>query len=99
MRVGWSGETSTNIWQKADIELEEDDLSRLLREADLPEGLAVRLPAKVCYQLMQNEAEIMLMTKLMNLGYPDVQANERIAQLLRANEAIITAIKSKLQPA
>lgn len=99
VRVGWSGETSNNVWQKVDIELEEDDLARLLREADFPEGLAARLPAKVCYQLMQNEGEVMLLSKLKNFGYPVEQANARIAVLVGSSQQIIEAVKSKLQPA
>lgn len=98
VRLGWSGETSNNTWQKVDVELEEEDLIRLLREADLPDELNQRLPAKVCYQLLQNEGEILLLLKLKNLGYPAEQADTRIGQLLAVSRDIVEAIKTKLQP-
>lgn len=99
VRVGWSGETSTNVWQKVDVELEEEDLHRVIHTAKLPDELIGRLPAKVCYQLLQNEAETMLLTKLSTLGYPQEQASSRIAQLSNGSAEILSAIRSQLSPA
>jgi len=97
VRMGWSGETESNVWQKLDVELEQDDLVRIFRENDLPDGLHERLPTKVCYQLLQNEAEILLVTKLKALGYPNEPANARIAVALGSTNEIISTIKQKLQ--
>jgi hypothetical protein len=99
VRLGWSGETSDNVWQKVDVELEEDDLARILREAEMPEGLSARLPAKVCYQLMQNEAEFMLLGKLKFLGYPVDKAQARQAVLLGSTQEILTSISAMLSAA
>lgn len=93
VRLGWSGETESNTWHKVDIELEEEDLTRLLRENQLPEELSARLPTKVCFQLMQNDAEVLLLAKLRNLGYPHDKANARIATLIDGSNEIIAAVK------
>lgn len=97
--MGWSGETEPNTWQKVDIELEEEDLNRLMQQNDLPAGLHGRLPTKVCYQLLQNEAEMMLLTKLRTVGYPQDKASARLAVLIGGNNAIIESIKKMLAPA
>lgn len=96
VRMGWSGETESNTWQKLDIELEQDDLIRIFRENDLPDGLHERLPTKVCYTLLQNEAETLLLGKLRAYGYPADKANARIAWLLGSTNEIVTTIKNKL---
>ena len=95
--MGWSGETESNVWQKLDVELEQDDLVRIFRENDLPDGLHERLPTKVCYQLLQNEAETLLLTKLKSIGYPVETANARIAVMLGSTNEIVNTIKTKLQ--
>lgn len=97
VRMGWSGETESNVWQKLDVELEQDDLVRIFRENDLPDGLHERLPTKVCFQLLQNEAETLLLGKLRRMGYPEGTANARIAQLLGSTGEIVATIKQKLQ--
>lgn len=99
VRVGWSGETADKVWQKTDVELEEQDLQRVIREADLPEDLAERLPAKVCFQLLQNEAEMMLLSKLRFFGYPPEKATARTAVLLGSTTEILNAIRAQLAPA
>lgn len=99
VRVGWSGETTSNIWQKVDVELEEEDLRRVINTAKLPEDLLSRLPAKICYQLLQNEAETMLLTKLLGFGYPQEKASSRIAELSGSSTDILTAIRAQLAPA
>lgn len=96
VRMGWSGETESNIWQKADVELEQDDLVRLFREHDLPDGLHERLPTKVCFQLLQMEAEMCLLTKLRTMGYPVGRANDRLAHLMTATTEIVATIKDRL---
>jgi hypothetical protein len=99
VRMGWSGETDTNTWHKVDIELEQEDMLRLFREHDLQVELNERLPTKVCFQLLQNEAEMLLLRKLITLGYPVAKANARIAVALGSTHEIVTAIKAQLTPA
>lgn len=99
IRVGWSGETQTNVWQKVSIELEQEDLLRLFRENELPEELNERVPTKVCYQLLQNEAESLLLNKLKFLGFPPDKAAARTAVLAGSSAEIISTIKARLAAA
>jgi hypothetical protein len=94
--MGWSGETSNNIWQKVDIELEQEDLIRVFREKDLPPDLVDRLPTRVCFQLLQNEAESLLLRKLEGLGYDRAASGARIATMTAQNNEIVGAIKQQL---
>lgn len=96
VRVGWSGEIEGN-WHKADVELEEEDLTRVLVDSDLPAQLRTRLPLRVAYQLLANDAEMLLLNKLdSSFGYPRDKAEDRIDALTKRNEAIIAAIKANV---
>lgn len=99
VRMGWSGETSSNIWQKVDIELENEDLVRVFREKDLPPDLVDRLPTRVCFQLLQNEAESLLLRKLEGLGYDKATSAARLAAMVQQNEEIVSAVKAQLAAA
>lgn len=96
IRVGWSGETQSNRWEKVDVELEEEDLQRLVRENGFPEDLHNRLPVKVCFQLLQNEAEVLLLSKLKMLGYPIDKASARMAVLMGSTQEIVGQIRERL---
>jgi hypothetical protein len=95
VRVGWSGEIDGK-WQKADVELEEDDVTRLLADNELPEQLRTRLPVTVAYQLLANQAEMLLLNKLDGLGYPRDKGERRIDALTNRNTAILDAIRSSI---
>ena len=99
VRMGWSGETESNVWQKISVELEEQDLDRIVMENELPGGIQANLPAIVCFKLLQNNAEILLLNKLVGLGYPTGKAAARIAVLTNENNEIANAVKKKLTPA
>ena len=94
--MGWSGETQPNTWQKLDVELEQEDLERIFRENDLPDGLSDKLPTKVCFTLLNNEAEALLLNKLRTMGYPADKASARMAVLLGSTTEIVTTIKERL---
>lgn len=94
--MGWSGETATGTWQKVDIELSEEDLSRLMLEKGFDEKLPARLPVKICYQLLQNEAEVLLLSKLKTIGYPQDQATARQAVLVGSTQQIVEAIQNQI---
>ncbi len=98
IRMGWSGETSANIWQRVDVQLDQEDLIRILRENDLPTELAERLPTRVLFQLVQNEAEFLLLSKLKTLGFPAEQFMDRQGELVGSTGEIIDAIKNQLAP-
>lgn len=99
VRMGWSGETQTNVWQKVNVELEQEDLLRLLVEYQIPDELVTRLPTKLLFQLLQNEAECLLLNKLRTLGYPPDKANARMAVLLGQTNEIVAAVRDQLVPA
>ncbi len=99
VRVGWSGETEPNQWNKADVTVDEGDLDRLLNEAGLPGGLSGKLPTRLVFQLLQNEAEGLLMTRLMGHGFPAERAQARIAAVNTTNGNIIDQIKKQLAAA
>ena len=61
---GWSGEIAPNVWAKADVELEEDDLRRLAAEVKIPLDDLPRLPVTFVYRLLEVQAEILLISKL-----------------------------------
>ncbi len=98
-RMGWSGEVSNGRWEKLDVELDSDDLLRILRENDLPEDLLLRLPTRLCFQLIQNETEFLLLNKLKDIGFPDAKLRPRQADLIASTGEIIDAIKKQLAPA
>lgn len=99
VKMGWSGEIEADRWQKLDVGLEQEDLVRLLVENDIPAQLVDRLPTRVLFQLLQNEAEILLLNKLKAMGYPADQANARTGILLGQNQEIVTAIRNQLAAA
>lgn len=98
VRQGWSGETETNVWQKVDIDLDETDLFRLFNGAggynNFPTLSA--LGTEVAHKLLSNEAEILLLNKLVDLGYPKDTAKERQSLLTGQNQAIIAALKKTM---
>lgn len=97
VRLGWSGEIEPNVWRKADVTMDDFDLDRLLTQAGLPSFDTGALSTKVCFQLLQAEAELLLMGKLMNLGYPKAKASAKILQLEAENTHILKAIKAKFE--
>lgn len=94
VRQGWSGEVAPNTWAKADIELEEDDLRRLLiAEGVLPSQYDLRLilPPIDAYRLLEIEAEILLSLKLITRYGMDGAA--KLEQLRQAKAKIISQVK------
>lgn len=96
VRVGWSGETEPNQWKKADVTVDEGDLARILSEHGILNDIADRLPTRLVFHLMQNEAEILLMMRLIGQGYPTDKANARIAALNGTNDGILEQIKKQM---
>jgi hypothetical protein len=96
VRLGWSGETAATTWQKVDIQLEQVDLERLFVENGMAAEINTRLPTRVCYQLLQNEAERLLLSKLTTFGYPSDKASARAAVLAGQSAEIIDQIQKKL---
>lgn len=94
VRLGWSGETQTNVWEKADVELDETDLVRVLMSAGLPQDSVMsQMRTQIAYTLLCNEAEFMLLGRLKEVGYPRDKANTRQNLLTGQNTAILGALK------
>lgn len=90
VRHGWSGEVKPNVWGKASVELEEDDLRRLLVQAGLPGDHPVSVAN--AYQLLEVEAERLLTAKLISrYGYDGA---EQLAALGAQREALFTKLKA-----
>lgn len=87
VRHGWSGEISKNQWVKLNVELEEDDLRRILVPLDINPAT---LPVAVAYQLLDIEAELALTHKLTKYG---MKAEARVGELHEARTKIITGLK------
>lgn len=99
VRTGWSGEVEPNVWRKVDVELEEEDLHRLMLEHSLPEYFHERLPVVVAFELLQAHSEILLLRKLTTLGYPADKATARIRELAEAMATVIAQAQQKLADA
>lgn len=90
MRIGhgWSGEIATNRWVKLKVELDENDLIRLLREAGLSSETQLRTVD--AFRLLDAEAERLLLAKMIErYGYPEEQGRQQIADLLSAKKNVI----------
>jgi hypothetical protein len=65
VRQGWSGEVKPNVWAKFDVELEEEDLRRLLAASPLGgNGVPGELSTTLAYRLLEVEAERLVTVKL-----------------------------------
>lgn len=74
-----------NQWAKFKVVLEETDLCRLLRDAELPLDLAARIPLRTAYQLLELEAEILILVKIIGRFNPPSQ-DDAHAKLLGYEE-------------
>jgi hypothetical protein len=97
VRTGWSGEIESNVWRKIDVELDVTDLDKLLTEHGFPQTLAGRLPVSIGFELLQGEGEILMLRKLITLGYPQDKALARIGELATTQAALLSAVREKLQ--
>lgn len=94
IKLGWTGEFSGQ-WFKADVEVDEGDLTRLLIEGGVPSEVTDRLSTKIAFRLLKNEAELLLLTKLQEHGYPEDKASARSSQLAGQNEAVLAVLSQK----
>lgn len=97
IRQGWSGQVSStpDRWAKFDIELEEDDLRRLLAALPgYPAATMCILPTGVVFHLLEIEAEILVYTKLMlSYGYPAAEAQAKLTELRGRKAATLDKIR------
>lgn len=95
VRLGWSGETEPNKWAKVDVELEEEDLRRMVMSHGIDVSVLDRVPVPLIYALLETEAESNLLLRLARQhGYPKDKAKERLSELDKTRDGIITGLKS-----
>ncbi len=94
--LGWSGEVESNVWRKADITMDEGDLIRLLRDADLPEEIAPKLSLQVAHLLLDTQVEMALTYKLRSFGYPAEVADARMNVLKGQQQTLISGIRDQV---
>jgi hypothetical protein len=90
--LGWSGETSSNVWRKASIELDSDDLARLLREYDLDAVNAY--DTHELYELLDLECERLLTVKVAQLvGASQEETKSRLSNVIARRDALVVRLK------
>jgi hypothetical protein len=93
VRHGWSSEVAPNKWAKVDVELEEEDLRRLLHAAALTSQLDI-IPVHLAFSLLAVEAEALLTTKLItSYGMKD---DGRLAQLSGIKAEVYARVRDAL---
>lgn len=105
VRHGWSGQTKRDVWAKFDVELEEDDLRRILAEADIAPSshtgmFASTMAVSECFQLLENEAERLVIAKLTHrYGFPHDEAAAKLAALAQEKNKIISRLRGLAEAA
>lgn len=96
VKQGWSGEVETNKWAKISVDLDDGDLARLLREAQLDVDPAM-LPVVTAYGLLEAEAERLVLMKLMvRHNYPREQGLPELAELEQTKNSLFDLIRSSV---
>ncbi len=96
VRQGWSGEVSSNRWAKFDVELEEDDLRRILTNDKLDPSTADKLSTTQAYRLLEIEAERLVLLKLVRrYGYSSAEARQQLSDLLTEFDEILKPLHAQ----
>lgn len=95
IKLGWSGETSPNVWVKTAVEVDEGDLLRVLRAVGLGNLDPIRLSTVEVYQLLDNEAERLLLAKLISrYGHDPVHGRAKLDELNAARAALTARLQA-----
>lgn len=90
IRRGWSGETSVNEWSKLDVELETEDIEKILNENEISyKDISIR----DLFLLVGVETEILVMADAASHGAKVV---EKLAGLKDRKSDTISRIKQKI---
>jgi hypothetical protein len=96
VRQGWSGEVAPSRWAKFDIELEEEDLRRLLVPVFAPQPPPTQVPVDLSFRVLEIEAEILVMTKLVaRYGYPREEGKTKVIDLQRLRDRLLQSFKKE----
>ncbi len=98
VRQGWSGEVEPNRWAKFDIEVDEIDLIRILVEAGIPVEVGVDLPTATVFQILENEAERLVLVKLITrYNYPQAEGAAKVQKLAATRHQLLEAVSHSSQ--
>lgn len=87
MKVGWSAEVKPDEWIK--IDLDESDLQSLLYTAGFPLDQRALVAPRLAYQLLDVEAQRLVMVKLgLDYGHDVNQVKARVEELLKRRAAL-----------
>jgi len=95
VKVGWSAEVANSVWDKCDVELDNDDYRDILRELRL-EDLPRPIESQDKFLLMQNHGQRLICAHVM-VAHPDLRDNARnkLSLLDQAREQYVLKIKEK----
>lgn len=94
VRAGWSGEMANGSWRKADVDCDETDLLRLAQECGFA---APALTNAQAYQLLEAEANRLLVSQLITRFGATFQTPEYLAEFASYNAArdsVVTIIRA-----
>ena len=79
VQLGFSGELHHNQWRKADIDVDEVDFARILKDAELDIDPA-DVPRRIKFTIMEAEATTLLYAEMANFGGDAREIETRIKQ-------------------
>ena len=91
--IGWSAETSSNVWNRADVTLEEEDFQALLHEYSTPVPTNVSPAAK--FAVMKTEAERLIAAHMVSMGQ---ESSETVLKLSSKKNKLLEKIYRDMEP-
>jgi hypothetical protein len=84
-----------NVWAKIDVELDDDDLRRLLHAAGITDVHPADVATEVAFQLLDSEAERFVLAKLMtSYGLPENTGRPRLVQLQETKDRALNRVRA-----
>lgn len=100
VRVGNSVEMADGSWRKQDITLDEDDLFRLLEEANCDVG-QTNISSQEAFQILEAEAQRLLLAMMITRYSTMMRSSENIAQVeayKTQRDSLLNALRKKAEP-
>lgn len=96
---GFSEENSHNAWVKAEVEVTEDDLLLILKEAGFKEDAAQQLTAREKFLLLESLADICILEQRVMGGIESVDSvTEKLKAFNNIKAKTLEALKVKYVP-
>jgi hypothetical protein len=94
VKQGWSGEVESNKWAKVGVELDEDDLGRLLRQHGITTNPS-DVPLMMAFSILELMTERLVLLKLMvRHGYPQDQGVKELEESDLALKSLMDQVRS-----